>query len=178
MQYIGKKGDSYEVKVGKRDLQFCLIGAKHDLMGSATVYQDGKKVSTINKDSISWFDRSQMKLASKSYMQILFSSENITKWTTFKITVDSGEVILNGYLVGENKNVSDDEEEIIEPDKDPIDDNLGGGNKGGKKGIGSGAIAGIVVAIFAIVLIAIIAVIIKVKHQAKRNEESNEEMTI
>lgn len=41
MQFIGKKGDSYEVKVEGDAGQFGFIGAKYDSIGSASVYQNG-----------------------------------------------------------------------------------------------------------------------------------------
>lgn len=67
-------------------------------MGSASVYQDGVKVATINKDLITYEDRRSLKLASKSYMQPLFLSDVLTKTSNFKITVDSGEIWLTGIV--------------------------------------------------------------------------------
>lgn len=188
MQYIGKKGNSYDAKVDKGDLQFCLIGAKHDSMGSASVYQDGKKVATISKDSMTSTDRHQLKFTSKSYMQVLFASENITKPTTFKVTVDSGEVILNGYMIGE-KLTSDgsdsnpngdgnDSGDVVIPNtnpasKKPNDDsneNLDEGPNGGRGGISTGAIVGIVIGVIAaIVVVAVVVFVVKVR--SGRNDD-------
>lgn len=148
MQFIGKKGDSYEVEGDAG--QFDFIGAKYDSMGSASVYQNGKKVATINKDSINEVDKQNMKFASKSYKQIMYLSKNITKPATFNITVDSGEIILNGILKGENCSFIEEPEDETGINGSENDNN--DAHKGDKKS--GSSISGIVIGIvFAIVIV-------------------------
>lgn len=181
--FIGKAGDSYEITVPSKALQFGFIGAKFDGMGSATVYQDGEKVATINKNLITAEDRTNLKLASKSYMQPLFISNKLIKPTTFKLSVDSGEIWLTGILTDDGSG----------NDFDPFPEESGGGGESGgsgnndgqggkdkdkgsdqKGGMKTGGIVGIVIGVLVFVVAAVVGVFIVVKRFSKKESSADD----
>lgn len=158
--FIGKAGDQYSFTVPNGAYQFGFIGDRYPGMGTATVYKNNVAVGKI-EDKLSLKDQINLKYASKSYMQILYMSDNFTGTPTFKIVVDKGEIAMSALLVGRPDDPPEEDSDY--PDEEPVPD---AGKETKKSGLGKTGTIGIAVAVVVVVIaLAVAGLILYLRHK-------------
>lgn len=163
----GKKGGagaSVTVKIPGKWKEIGIIGDLYPTMGSATIKIDNKIVGTIDKSLINDLDRDRLKMASRSYKQLLFMTNLVPSDNpkTMTINVDSGEVILAGILADEKLDgpgVKEEDYGFTDDTDSQVDVNPKHGNSN------SATIAGIVIGAIACLALAMFIGVIGVRYE-------------
>lgn len=154
---VGVAGNTLEYEIPAKFKEFGIIGDMWEGMGTASVYLDGQLIHKVNKTLINSRDIQRLKLAHRSFRQLLYYShlKDEVKHTV-RLVIESGEIYINGVIVdctGDQCNPSTDEEKNNENDNNNFDENK-------TKGLSKTGTIAITVVVVIVVIAGVIALFI------------------